>query len=281
MEGLADSGAGVASFSLPGAKIVYMRQPPRTQGTNEPEKCTARDGFRGLMDYVGIILTGWIVGLIAAIPIGPVNLICIRRTLQFGSLYGFLSGLGAALGDGIFACVAGFSLTAISQLIKGYSIPLQVVGGIMLLVIGVRMFFAPPPARISDTYGPPVNGKNGRPATGKNGASSPARGMATTFALTTTNPATFAWFLGWSASLGGMSSNPSFFTAAFWVVGVVVGSATWWATLTTVVGKLHAKIDDHVVQVINRVSGLLVTVFGLVVLVHVLFPHALRMNWFS
>ncbi|MDR3528204.1 MAG: LysE family transporter [Rhizomicrobium sp.] len=223
------------------------------------------------MDYVGIILTGWVVGLIAAIPIGPVNLICIRRTLQFGSLYGFLSGLGAALGDGIFACIAGFGLTAISQMIKGYSVPLQIIGGVMLLVIGARMFFSPPPARICDPYGQP-NGKNGKPANGKLPVTSPVRGMATTFALTTTNPATFVWFLGWSASLGGLAQNPSFFTAAFWVIGVVVGSATWWLTLTTVVGKLHAKIDDHVVQIINRVSGVLVMIFGLVVLVHVAFP---------
>lgn len=239
------------------------------------------------MDYVGIILTGWAIGLIAAIPIGPVNLICIRRTLQFGSLYGFISGLGAALGDGIFACIAGFSLTAISQVIAGYSVPLQIIGGIMLVVIGIRMFFAPPPPRIAETYGPMtetaakacaqangVNGKNG--TNGKNGANgkkSSARGMATTFALTTTNPGTFAWFFSGAASLGGLSDNPSFFVASFWVIGVIVGSATWWLTLTTVVGKLHAKIDDHVVQAINRVSGVLVTLFGLIVLMHVAFPH--------
>jgi threonine/homoserine/homoserine lactone efflux protein len=243
------------------------------------------------MEYVVIILTGWAIGLIAAIPIGPVNLICVRRTMQFGSLYGFVSGLGAALGDGIFACIAAFSLTAISQLINGYSVPLQVIGGIMLLIIGARMFFAPPPPRMSDTYGPMpqngikafagkgavaagVNGVNGK--NGKSGVKSSAQAMATTFALTTTNPGTFAWFFSGAASLGGLSSDPSFFVAAFWVIGVVVGSATWWLTLTTVVGKLHARIDDHVVQVINRVSGVLVMLFGLVVLVHVSFPQLFR-----
>lgn len=234
------------------------------------------------MDYVAIILTGWAIGLIAAIPIGPVNLICIRRTLQFGSLYGFISGLGAALGDGIFACIAGFSLTAISQLITGYSVPLQIIGGVMLVVIGIRMYYAPPPPRIAETYGPMpenkacprttgANGKNG--TNGTNGKKTLARGMATTFALTSTNPGTFAWFLGGAATFGGLSDNPSFFVAAFWVIGVIVGSATWWLTLTTVVGNLHAKIDDHVVLVINRVSGVLVTVFGLTVLLHVAFPH--------
>jgi threonine/homoserine/homoserine lactone efflux protein len=243
------------------------------------------------MDYVAIILTGWAIGLIAAVPIGPVNLICIRRTLQFNPLYGFVSGLGASLGDGIFACIAAFSLTAIAQLINGYSVPLQIVGGIMLVVMGIRMFFAPPPERIGDALitngGTPAAGaacpiagngkavkapavKNGN---GKNGAAkSPARGMATTFALTTTNPATLLWFFSGAAGLGGLSENLRFFEAAFWVLGVMLGSATWWLVLTTTVGMLHAKIDDHVVQLINRVSGVLVFVFGLAVLLHVAFP---------
>lgn len=240
------------------------------------------------MEYVAIIFTGWAIGLIAAVPIGPVNLICIRRTLQFGSIYGFVSGLGASLGDGIFACIAAFSLTALSQLITGYAVPLQIAGGVMLLVIGLRMFFAPPPPRIAETYGPmpqntanpliannPSLFKNGNGKNGKNGKS-PARGMATTFALTTTNPATLFWFFGGAASLGGLSDGLRFFQAAFWVLGVVLGSATWWLALTTFVGKMHARIDDHVVQLINRVSGVLVMVFGLTVLLHVAFPHLFR-----
>ena len=240
------------------------------------------------MDYVGIILAGWVVGLIAAVPIGPVNLICIRRTLQFNAFYGFVSGLGASLGDGIFACIAAFSLTAIAQLINGWSVPLQIVGGVMLIVMGVRMFFAAPPERIGDALSAasaPANG-NGvacpAQATGKsvkftNGkavnAKSPARGMATTFALTTTNPATLIWFVSGAAGAAGLSENLHFYQAAFWVVGVMLGSATWWLVLTTIVGKLHAKIDDRVVQRINRVSGVLVFLFGLAVLTHVAFPR--------
>lgn len=241
------------------------------------------------MEYFVIIITGWAIGLIAAIPIGPVNLICIRRTIQFGRIHGFVSGLGAALGDGIFACIAAFSLTAISQLIAGYSVPLQIIGGIMLVVIGIRMFFAAPPSRMVEPYGPLSeaqakacatngNGKNGK--NGTNGANckpkSPVRGMATTFALTTTNPATFAWFFSGAAGLSGLSDMLSFFQASFWVIGVVLGSATWWLTLTTAVGKMHAMINDKIVLGINRASGLLVTVFGLALLAHVAFPHLFR-----
>jgi threonine/homoserine/homoserine lactone efflux protein len=239
------------------------------------------------MEYIVLIVTCWMIGVIAAIPIGPVNLICIRRTLQCGWKYGFTSGLGATLGDGVFASVAAFSLTAIAQLINGYSKPLQIVGGIALLVIGIRTFFAAPPSRINETYGPfpegasakACAGQNGHNGNGtkngnglKNGKQSRARGMASTFALTITNPGTFLFFVGGFLPLAGFADAPRFFQAAFAVLGVMAGSASWWLMLTGVVGKLHAKIDDHVVLIINRISGALVALFGALILVHVAMP---------
>ena len=239
------------------------------------------------MEYIVLTITCWAVGLIAAIPIGPGNLICIRRTLQCGWRYGFISGLGAALGDGVFACVTAFGLTAIAQLINGYSMPLQIVGGIALLIIGIRTFYAPPPLRINETFGtfpevasaqgcPGQNGaaKNGFSNGGaKNDAKSRARGMASTFALTITNPATLLFFAAWFTSLGGLADEPTFFQAAFAVLGVLLGSGTWWLTLTFVVGKLHASINDHIVLIINRFSGALVGLFGVLILTHVAFPR--------
>jgi threonine/homoserine/homoserine lactone efflux protein len=242
------------------------------------------------MEYLVLIITCWAVGMIAAIPIGPVNLICIRRTLQCGWKYGFTSGLGAALGDGVFATVTAFGLTAIAQLINGFSTPLQIAGGVALLIVGIRTFRAPLPSKINETFGPfpegasakACAGQNGRNGNGiakngngaaKNGMQSRAKGMASTFALTITNPATLLFFAAWFTSLGGLADQPSFFQAAFAVLGVLLGSATWWFTLTFVVGKLHARIDEHVVQIINRFSGALVAVFGVLILIHVAVPR--------
>src|SRR5665213_4582716 len=92
------------------------------------------------MDYVVLIFAGVIMGLIAAVPIGPVNLICVRRTFAFGPLNGFVSGLGAALGDGIFAAINGFGLTWIANLIEGYATIIELICGALLLIIGDRMF---------------------------------------------------------------------------------------------------------------------------------------------
>jgi len=211
------------------------------------------------LNHVFLLGPGIAIGLIVAAPIGPVNLICIRRTLQYGSLNGFVSGLGAALGDGIFAIVTGFGLTAIAQLIEGLSTVLQLAGGMLLLCFGLYTYFSKPPARLD----PKAESK-------EQGASTLARAMLSTFVLTMTNPATLLGFTAMFTGLGGLvGDDPSFFGAAFVVVGVILGSALWWLLLTTFVGRLHAKIDDHVMRIINHGSGLLVAAFGLAVLGHV------------
>jgi threonine/homoserine/homoserine lactone efflux protein len=213
------------------------------------------------MSYLVLVVTGIVIGLIVAAPIGPVNLICIRRTLAFGPLTGFVSGLGAALGDGIFALVTGFGLTAISHLIEGFALPLQVAGGALLLGFGVHTYLADP------LHGRDVmNGE--RPPR----SSSLVRSFVSTLAITLSNPATLFGFAALFTGFGGIiaGANASLGQAAFVVAGVVCGSGLWWFTITTVVGLLHARIDARVMRIINHVSGIAVSLFGAAVLVHVL-----------
>jgi threonine/homoserine/homoserine lactone efflux protein len=210
------------------------------------------------MDYVLLIISGVIVGLIAAVPVGPVNLICIRRTFAFGPLNGFVSGLGAALGDGVFAIVVGFGLTAVRQLIEGYAPIIQLIGGAMMIFFGVKTYVAPPDIHLED--GVRVKNRD-------KGASSLARAIISTFALTVTNPATLIFFATMFAGVGGLA-GASFVNAAFIVGGVVGGSAGWWLVLTTVIGLFHAKITDRGMRVVNKISGLTVAIFGVAVLTH-------------
>lgn len=212
------------------------------------------------MDYIYLIVSGFVIGLIVAVPIGPVNLICIRRTLAFGPVNGFVSGLGAATGDGVFAIVTGFGLTAVAQLIEGFSIPLELAGGALLLIFGLRTFFTNPHLKDADSLA------------GKNGRSSLAGAMASTFALTITNPATLLGFAALFAGFGGLAGarDPSFVSAAFVVIGVCAGSTAWWLMLTTFVGLFHARIDDYVMHIINMISGFLIAAFGVAVLTHLI-----------
>jgi len=210
------------------------------------------------MDYIYLIISGVVIGLIVAAPIGPVNLICIRRTLAFGPMNGFMSGLGAAMGDTIFAIVTAFGLTAVAHLIKGYSHYLELVGGAMLVYFGIHTFLAKIEARLDDKL-----------AAKEKGASTLFRAMASTLALTVTNPATLLGFTAMIAGLGGLAGgHPNFASAAFVVVGVAAGSTLWWLVLTALVGLFHASINDRAMVMINEGSGVAVAGFGLAVLIH-------------
>jgi threonine/homoserine/homoserine lactone efflux protein len=207
------------------------------------------------MYYLFLISGGILIGLIVAAPIGPVNLICIRRTFAYGPLNGFFAGLGAALGDGIFAVVTAFGLTAISQLIEGYSTPLKLIGGLMLVGFGLHIFrsdvSALKDAERSRDVGPP----------------SLLRSVASTFALTMTNPATLFGFTALFAGLGSLAGREAtFFDAAITVLGVFIGSTMWWFILTSLVGIFHHRIDAGVIAKINHFFGIAVTGFGVVVL---------------
>src|SRR5438105_2826125 len=180
------------------------------------------DAGTGMTDFY-LVISGVIMGLIAAVPIGPVNLICIRRTFAFGPLNGFMSGLGAALGDGVFAAITGFGLTWIAQLIEGYATIIELIGGAMLVWFGWRTFIAPPVTRCMEVRE-------------REGKTNLFRAMASTFALTITNPATLLAFTAMFASLGGLAGGAgSYIDAGFVVGGVVAGSAGWWLVLTTVI----------------------------------------------
>jgi threonine/homoserine/homoserine lactone efflux protein len=204
-----------------------------------------------------LISSGIIIGLVVAAPIGPVNLICIRRTLAYGPVNGFFSGLGAALGDGVFAVVTGFGLTAISQLIEGYSTPLRMLGGLMLLGFGVHIFNSDV-SLLGDSQG-----MQGR----ESGSSSLVRTIASTFALTITNPATLFGFAALFTGLGSLAGGEAtFLDAALTVLGVIAGSTMWWFTVTTIVGIFHGRIDSVVMRNVNHVFGIVVTGFGVVVL---------------
>jgi threonine/homoserine/homoserine lactone efflux protein len=216
------------------------------------------------MHYLLLIFSGIVMGLVAAVPIGPVNLICIRRSFAFGPLNGFVSGLGAALGDGVFAAITGLGLTWVAQLIEGYAPIIELVGALLLVFFGARAFRASALPRIEEDCGTPAD----------RGGSTLAAAIVSTFALTVTNPATLLAFTAMFAGLGGLAGGAgSYGDAGFVVAGVVGGSAGWWLALTSFIGLFHTRIDAGAMRLINRVSGALVAIFGLAVLANLLVKY--------
>jgi threonine/homoserine/homoserine lactone efflux protein len=196
-----------------------------------------------------------VVGFFAALPIGPVNLLVIRRTLAFGSIFGFVAGLGAAAADGIFAAVIAFGLTWLQDLIHGYQMWLELIGGALLVFFGFRAYLTEPHFRDAEGINTKVAGK-----------SSQNTAIASTFALAITNPATLLGFTAMFSALSGLMGTLAGIDPAFVVLGVAGGSTLWWLTLATLIGRLHHSISDHTMLVINRVSGVVIALFGLLVL---------------
>ncbi|HUD49983.1 LysE family translocator [Parvibaculum sp.] len=209
-----------------------------------------------MVDF-GLVASGAAIGVAVAAPIGPVNLIVIRRTLRFGNITGFISGLGAAVGDGVFASIAAFGLTAAMDVVLQFSEVLQFLGGIFLLVLGARTFLAHP--HIHEA--PPENTSGVL-----------VKVFAGTFALTITNPATMLGFIAIFGGVAGLThEGQSYGHAATLVGSVMLGSAFWWAGLSSFVSLFRGRMNDRLLEIVNRVSGGLIVAFGIVVLVRVVY----------
>jgi threonine/homoserine/homoserine lactone efflux protein len=209
-----------------------------------------------MLDF-GVVASGVAIGLAVAAPIGPVNLVVIRRTLRFGKLNGFISGTGAAAGDGVFAAMAAFGMTAAIDFILGYQLWLQVIGGLFLLFLGFRTLMTHPHLE---------------EVTNDNVQTVAARLFVATFLLTITNPATM---LGFVAIFGGVASlsgaeHHSLGYAAVLTGSVICGSLLWWLGLSQFVNLFRQRMSDRLLEIINRVSGCLIIGFGVIILMRVL-----------
>ncbi len=199
-----------------------------------------------------ILLKGIVIGFSLAAPIGPVGIMCIRRTLTHGHLRGFVSGLGAASADAVYALVAAFGITLISNFILQHEYAIRLVGGILLILLGVRTL-AKQPAE-----------KNG-----KNGLNGHASAYVTMFFLTFTNPMTLFAFLVVFAGMGAGSVVGDTLKASFLVAGVFLGSALWFVFITTAVHVYKEKFKIWGLKAVNLIAGLFILICGIVILVSI------------
>ena len=163
---------------------------------------------------VGLFLQGIIIGFAIAAPVGPIGVLCIRRTLAEGRASGFVSGLGAATADAVYGAIAAFGLTLITDFLLGGASWLRLVGGAFLLYLGVKTFLARPAERAAEARGGGLLGA-----------------YASTFFLTLTNPTTILSFAAIFAGLG-VAGADNALSAALLVLGVFLGSAAWWLILS-------------------------------------------------
>ncbi|MFC1765487.1 LysE family translocator, partial [Planctomycetota bacterium] len=186
-----------------------------------------------------VFIKGILIGFLIALPVGPVAVLCIQRTLTQGRRHGLVSGLGAATADACYGAVAAFGLAYTAHFIEQQSTWFCLLGGLALCLIGFRTFLIKIPN---------IPTPSGRIAH--------AGDFLSTFVLTLLNPMTVLAFAAVFANAGLSTCGPQI--ALQLIVGVFVGSGLWWLTLSQVAGSFRGMIDHGHMHFINRLAGILI-----------------------
>jgi threonine/homoserine/homoserine lactone efflux protein len=195
------------------------------------------------------VIEGMLIGIVVAVPVGPLGLLCINRALMMGPVCGLFSGLGVATADALAAGIAALGISLISGFVADQQHWLRLIGGIFLCYLGYRIYRTEPVAKKR------INNVNGL-----------LSAYVTTFLLTISNPATLFSFIAIYAGWHVPSLHGHYFAAALLTAGVFSGSALWWVGLFIGLTIFHDKFSLRFLFWIHRVSGAVIAVFGFVVL---------------
>jgi threonine/homoserine/homoserine lactone efflux protein len=193
-----------------------------------------------------LLLSGFVIGFSIAAPVGPIGILCIRRTLAQGRVSGLISGLGAASADAVYGSIAGFGLTIITGFLIDQQMWLRIIGGGFLLYLGIKIFYSKLITEVS------VQDNHNLWSD-----------FVSTFALTITNPMTILSFVAIFAGLGLGSVGDNYLSVSLFIFGVFAGSMSWWSAVSGVAGWYKGKVDINNLLWVNRVSGGIIFGFGL------------------
>ncbi len=205
---------------------------------------------------IEFLLKGIIVGFLASIPLGPVGVLCIQRTINKGRVYGLFSGMGAATVDSFFALVAALGLTFIINFIEEQQFYIQLFGGGVLIFLGTRIFNTNPIRQIR------------RHRKKKNKL---VEDFFSVLFLTLSNPLAIFLFVAAFAGIGLVTSKDSSIKSSLIIAGVFLGAMLWWTSLTFFVDLFRKKFRLKQLWWINKIAGILIIVFGVAAMLSVFF----------
>jgi len=216
------------------------------------------DGFghawRGSNLNILYVPIGMAIGLVVTAPVGPVNLLCLNRGLAYGALSAFAVGLGAVFGDTVFAALAAFGVATFTDILKASRDPIRFFGGLVMIGFAVVIWCRRPHIDLTMHQPSPV-----------------WREAIATFVMTVTNPGTLMAFTAIFAGTGfkklGLSTAEHAANSTALVFGVLLGCTLWWALLAGLAKTMQARISDAFLGKINKVSAVLLALFGLAAMV--------------
>ena len=181
---------------------------------------------------------------------GPVGVLCVQRTLNKGRWYGFITGIGAAVSDMIYAAITGYGMSYVMDVLSNQQTKmyLQIVGSVMLLLFGLYTYRSDPTKKIH-------NSGNGKGSLWHNGV--------TAFLVTFSNPLIIFLFLACYAQFAFVMPNHPF-EMFVGFLSIVFGALLWWYGLTWLIDKIRGKFDDNGIKIINQVIGAVVVLCSII-----------------
>lgn len=199
------------------------------------------------MGYVEIIIKGFIIGLLASMPLGPIGVMCVQRTINKKFLSGFISGCGAASADLVFATIALFFFSFIEPYLENHLEIIKLVGGLVIAIIGLSILLKKNVTNLRQN---------------RNGKRNLVKDFFSIFVLTVTNPAYILVFLGLFSYFKVGDIDFNIFTHIIMLIGVLSGAVLWWFMLTTMINSFRKKFTLKHIFYINRIAGIAILGLG-------------------
>jgi len=196
-----------------------------------------------------LFVHGIVIGIALAAPVGPIAFVCIQRSITRGRLHGIVAGLGIATADAFYAAVTAFGLALISDFLLARQWFFRLFGGLALIAVGLKIFFAPPPEMKVQADG-----------------GSLLSDYSTMLALTLANPLTILFFAIIIPGFGAVISGATWINPALFVIGVFAGEMAWWVILCGSIGSMRSYLTQERLHTINRLAGLVIAAFGVVLI---------------
>lgn len=199
---------------------------------------------------------GIVTGLAVSIPLGPLGILCIQRTVNRTWKSGIFSGIGVAAADSLYAIIAGFSLSIIIDFIREYEVYFQYFGLIVLILLGIYIFRSNPTQQIK---------------TDKRRGATHFQEFITTFLITLSNPLSVFVFIAifTSNSIVLQFSQP--IKALLTIGGIFTGCVLWWILLTGLANRFRHKFTISSLYWLYRVIGLGVILLALIFFLYLQF----------
>lgn len=205
---------------------------------------------------INTILIGIVIGLFTSVPVGPLGILTIQRTLNRGRWHGVVTGLGASTSDLLYAAIVGFSMSFITDFIDAHQFWIQIAGSVIVALFGIHVYRSNPSAQLSSVK--------------KSSKSDYISDYLSAFGLCFSNPLIIFIFIGLFAQFNFFALGQTWLENAVGLLSILIGAFSWWMSLTLIVSKLRNRFNVRGLWILNRITGVVLMLFGVAVCIKAL-----------